>query len=101
MSLFRTSDDRTTVVFDPNTQNADYHVVGEDTFLTGWGKSRKGRSFAAWACNGDQVHDVEKWVNGRSDMENIRVLSGALKTKPDDHVHVYKVGPKHPSLRCD
>jgi hypothetical protein len=74
-------------------------VCGTDTFLSGWGGAKRGRSLAAWACRREHLEKVERWVRGRSDMKRVRVEVGKLPfTKSGDHLSVYVVEPGHPAL---
>ena len=98
-SRLQVSDDRTPVKFCSFAEYADYHVVGRDTCLSGWGLAEGGRSFAVWACTSAQVERVEAWVANRGDMVDVRIVKGTLTTKPDDHVSVYFVDDQHPALR--
>lgn len=90
-------------------------VIGTDKVLSGWGRARGGASIAAWACEPCHMHAVQKWVEGRTDMKRVRVVSevnwrkrrqdgGATfkrwRPRPHSykHCHVYVVTAGHPSL---
>ena len=96
MSSFTRSNPNCTLV-GPNTGH-DIFIGGIDTCMSGWGGAEGGRSFAIWACKYHESDRVMKWVESRGDIKKVCVIDGSLTTKANDHVHVYVVGPNHPSL---
>lgn len=66
-----------------------YAVAGTDKFLSGWGKARGGTSVAAWACTLEDLPYVEKWVEGRRDMNRVRTVTLRDWRPRAAHVHVY------------
>ena len=96
MSSFTRSNQNSTLV-GPNTGH-DHFIGGIDTCMSGWGGAEGGRSFAIWACRTGDADAVMEWVKSRGDIKKVRVIAGSLTTKPNDHIHVYVVGPNHPSL---
>lgn len=77
----------------------EWLVAGTDSFLSGWGKSANGKSYAAWACRYSDLEKVEAWVRERSDMKRVRVVKGSWRPKGRfGHAHVYVVNAGHPAL---
>lgn len=78
-------------------------IVGTDRFMSGWG-SAPGTSYAAWACEEGVAGIVENWVRNRRDQMRVRVVydSPQRRYRPrggdGDHLHIYVVGPNHPSI---
>jgi hypothetical protein len=80
-----------------------FAVVAEDIFLSGWGKCKGGKSLAAWvvdsSLNIDRVFD---WVQNRSDMEKVRIVSNIDNYTPADtvvHLSIYEAGDNHPAFK--
>lgn len=73
-------------------------VVGRDKFLSGWGLAKGGMSYAAWACEPQHEQRVLAWVEGRSDMKNVRVRETDYVPSGRGHFHIYVVRPGHASL---
>ena len=67
-----------TIVVDERTdgqrEKLPYLVVMTDRFLSGWGRARRGNSYAAWACSAEQVEDCMQWVQSRSDSLRVRLV---------------------------
>ena len=72
-------------------------ITATDKFLSGWGKAEGGLSKCAWACKGEDVDKVEKWVRSRSEMKYVNVVMGKWYPKAA-HVHIYVVNEGHPAL---
>lgn len=74
-------------------------VIGTDRFLSGWGRSAGGSSFAAWACTEADARRVESWVRNRSDMKCVRVVSakGYRPGRSCAHLTIYPVEDGHPA----
>jgi hypothetical protein len=82
-----TKDDRT----DEQKITHTFLVVGTDRFMSGWGWTKGGYSYAAWACKPKDVKEVFEWVKNRSDMSRVRVVS-SNNYKPSSrckHFHIY------------
>lgn len=87
-------DDRT----EAETRTHTVGIVGTDRFLSGWGRSGRGTSFAVWATTPEHAHAVERWVRERSDMSRVRVVDlRTYRPRNASHVHVYVVDPTHPA----
>jgi len=72
----------------------DCLVVGTDDGLSGWGLAEGGKSYAAWACTGEDLPAVEAWVRARGDMKRVRVVYGKYSPRGRaGHLHVYVAGP--------
>lgn len=93
-------------------------VVMTDKFLSGWGKAKKGPSYAAWACVHNDLDSVESWVRSRTDAQRVRIVrDGRVRMAAWDmcrpvtyeqmhyrpsgpgHCHIYVVKSGHASLR--
>ncbi len=75
-------------------------VVGTDRCLSGWGGAACGASFAAWACQEEDLQEVTEWVERRSDMSRVRVVidrPGMRYRASCAHLHIYVVGPDDPA----
>ncbi len=66
-----------------------YLVIGTDNFLSGWGGAKWGKSYAAWACSGEDVEAVLRWVEARKDMSRVRVVREPYRPKGCVHLHIY------------
>ena len=67
-------------------------VVMTDSFLSGWGAARGGRSLAAWACTPDEVEACEVAVRARSDAKRVRIVDNAgnhYLPRGAKHLHIY------------
>lgn len=73
----------------------NYLVTATDTFLSGWGDASCGLSKVAWACESKDVGNVLKWVEGRSDTRNVRVITGKWYPRNAVHVQIYVVHENH------
>ena len=88
-------DDRT----DAQRATHTYLVVGTDSFMSGWGGAAGGTSYAAWACTGRDLSRVRAWVEGRSDMRRVRVVSAdGGRPRGRGHAHIYVVDAGHPAV---
>lgn len=74
-------------------------IVGTDTFMSGWGKAKNGKSYAAWACLPEHKDRVFNWVESRSDMKRVREIYGEYRPGGAGHLHIYVVDEKHPSIK--
>ena len=75
-------------------------VVGRDKFMSGWGGARGGYSRAAWACAPDaDMCELEKWVEGRSEMIYVNKIDLRTYRAPrgTKHFHIYVCNRDHPS----
>ena len=63
-------DDRTPEQHETHTEL----VVALDTFMSGWGGACNGKSYCAWACHPYHTEAVLEWVQGRSEMRNVKVV---------------------------
>ena len=74
-------------------------VIATDSFMSGWGKARKGSSKVAWACKLEHVDAVMDWVESRDEMNHVNVVK-ADKWEPGKYAHlsVYVVNEGHSSL---
>jgi len=73
-------------------------VIGTDSFLSGWGQAKGGKSYAVWACKPEHERIVLNWVASRSDMKRVRVTVDPYRPKGLGHCHIYVVSPNHPSI---
>lgn len=79
-------------------------VVATDRFMGVWGRrcgkiGPNGRSIVAWACQPKHVHQVMRWVSSRGDMSRVRLQSGRVYARSQDHVHIHVADDKHVSIR--
>tara|TARA_R100001530_G_scaffold46328_1_gene34819 strand:- start:122 stop:673 length:552 start_codon:yes stop_codon:yes gene_type:complete len=67
-------------------------IVGTDTFMSGWGLAEGGASYAGWAFEDGQYAEVLAMMNGRSDMQRVRLVSldSYKPTAKHTHIYVYK-----------
>lgn len=89
-------DDRT----EEQRQTHTVGVVATDPGMSGWGGARGGLSYCVWACAPDvNAETVLAWVEGRSDMENARIVDLSTWGDPEDasHVHFYVCNRGHPA----
>lgn len=73
-------------------------IGGTDTFLSGWGKAKGGKSFAFWACTYDNADKVFQWVSNRSDIKKVRYVSSNYRPNAKGHCHIYVVTENHPAI---
>lgn len=73
-------------------------VVITDRFLSSWGRSKNGPSYAAWACTPGDLDQVESWVRSRTDTMRVRIVNGNYRPSGPGHCHIYVVEPGHASL---
>jgi hypothetical protein len=83
-----------------------YLIVGNDSFLSGWGEARGGTSVAAWACEGyEAAKKTLRWVKSRGDMKYVRETydspSRRYRARNAKHVHIYVVDDNHRALFCE
>lgn len=88
-------DDKT----DEQRETHKWLIVGTDSFMSGWGEARGGKSYAAWACRDEHRGEVLSWVEGRSDMKRVREVYGEYRPSGQGHCHIYVVEDGHPALR--
>ena len=81
-------DDRT----EAERQSHQEAIVGTDSFMSGWGEASSGASYAAWAFKDGEYAACQRWVNSRSDMTRIRVvtLDGYRPNAAHTHIYTYK-----------
>ena len=67
-------------------------VVGTDTFMSGWGLAEGGASYSGWAFEDGQYAEVLAMMNGRGDMQRVRLVSldSYKPTAKHTHIYVYK-----------
>jgi hypothetical protein len=74
--------------------------VGTDNFLSGWGKAKGGKSYAAWACEGyEAAKKAQEWVERRGDMKRVRQVYGDYRPSGTGHLRIYVVNEGHPATR--
>jgi len=68
-------------------------VVATDTFMSGWGSAKGGRSIVACPIVSDQdLHKVEQVFDRRPEFLRVRFVQGQTyrpKLGTHDHVHIY------------
>jgi hypothetical protein len=69
-------------------------VVGTDRFMSGWGKARGGKSYAAWACEPAKRNDCLCWVERRGDMQRVRETCDPYRPQGPGHLHIYVWGDR-------
>lgn len=67
-------------------------VVGTDRMLSGWGGAEGGMSYAGWAFKDGEYAECLSWVDGRSDMQRVRLvtLDGYHPNAAHTHIYVFK-----------
>jgi hypothetical protein len=82
-------DDRTAV----EVEQTLGFVVATDTFLSGWGDAKNGRSIVACPIVSDQdLHKVEEVFDRRPEFLRVRFVEGQTyrpKLGTHDHLHIY------------
>ena len=68
-------------------------VVGTDSFMSGWGGAEGGASFAGWAFQDGDLAGCMDWVDGRSDMQRVRVVTLNNYKPKAAHTHIYVYNP--------
>lgn len=65
-------------------------VMMTDSFMSGWGAATGGPSYAGWACQPDEVDEMESRIRGRSDAKRVRIVSGDYRPPGGlGHCHIY------------
>jgi len=65
-------------------------VVGTDKYLSGWGMTEGGPSYAGWACTAETVDDVQRRIMDRSDMKRVRIVNlNGYRPSGKGHCHIY------------
>jgi hypothetical protein len=66
-------------------------VVGTDSFMSGWGDAAAGASYAGWAFKDGDYGACLAWVDRRSDMRRVRVvtLEGYKPNAAHTHIYIY------------
>ena len=64
-------------------------VVGTDKILSGWGQARNGNSYAGWAFQDGEYAECLAWVEKRSDMKRIRIVTLDGYSPNAEHIHIY------------
>jgi len=89
---------------DRTADQRNTHTVGvvmRDRFMSGWGGATGGYSRAMWALDPAEcdIDKLERWVSHRGDANYVnRVLVNNYRpSRSTVHLHVYVVGPDHPS----
>jgi len=75
-----------------------YLICGTDSFMSGWGRAKNGVSYAVWACKPEHLSKVKRWVESRSEMKRVRLVTDPYKPKGKGHCHIYVVNDNHPSV---
>lgn len=57
-------------------------VIATDSFMSGWGEARGGRSYAAWACTERNYHYWFSKISARPEMKRVRLLYEEKPYKP-------------------
>ena len=67
-------------------------IVGTDKVLSGWGQARDGNSYAGWAFKDGDYGACLAWVESRSDMQRVRLvtLDGYRPNAEHTHIYVYR-----------
>ena len=67
-------------------------IVATDKVLSGWGQARNGKSYAGWAFKDDDYIAWLEWVESRSDMQRVRLvtLDGYRPNAEHTHIYVYR-----------
>jgi hypothetical protein len=77
-------------------------VIALDTYLSGWLGARYGKSYCAWACHPYHTEAVLQWVQGRSEMRNVKVVDSDHRPRGYNekrgHYHIYVVRENHPAV---
>lgn len=75
-------------------------ILMTDRFLSGWGQTNGGPSYAGWACTYEDADKVENWVRSRTDAMRVREVSGNYRPPNiTGHCHIYVVDQKHPARK--
>jgi hypothetical protein len=92
-------DDRTPEQHETHTEL----VIAHDTYMSGWGGAKYGKSYCAWACHPYHTEAVLQWVQNRSEMRNVKVVDSDHKPRGSNgkwgHYHIYVVGENHPAVK--
>lgn len=72
-------------------------IKADDSFMSGWGGAKGGKSVAAWACLPEHAEQVLNWVENRSDMSNVKVVDNSHYFDAK-HTHIYVVTDGHPAI---
>tara|TARA_R100001244_G_C5120822_1_gene123456 strand:+ start:414 stop:689 length:276 start_codon:yes stop_codon:yes gene_type:complete len=64
-------------------------VVGTDNFMSGWGQAASGKSYAGWAFEDGDYGACLAWVDRRSDMYRVRVVTLDGYRPNAEHTHIY------------
>jgi hypothetical protein len=66
-----------------------YYVNMHDTFLSGWGPARNGRSIYCVRCDTlEQAEAIERAAKERSEMRRVTIADKPRRARPGDHVAV-------------
>lgn len=72
-------------------------IMMTDRFLSGWGQTNGGPSYAGWACKPEDASEVESWVRSRSDAMRVRIVGGDYRSPSiTGHCHIYVCPPDGP-----
>ena len=64
-------------------------IVGTDSFMSGWGKTQGGHSYAVWACEPGNVAATLSRIENRGDMKRVRVVTLNGYRPRAAHTHIY------------
>ncbi len=64
-------------------------VIGTDSFMSGWGMASGGVSYAGWAFRDGDYSKALAWINSRSEMKRVRVVSLDDYRPRAAHTHIY------------
>lgn len=76
-------------------------IAATDSFMSGWGEARGGKSKVAWAYNPNEI-DRSKllcWVRKRSEMKDVNEVDLTTYRPKAAHFHIYVVEKNHPSQK--
>lgn len=79
-------------------QTHNWLITATDSFMSGWGLAKGGKSRCAWACRPEHAAQVEKWVLNRDEMKYVSATNKPWKPRNAAHVHIYVVESGHPAL---
>jgi|TARA_Y100000310_G_C20686245_1_gene819218 hypothetical protein len=67
-------------------------IVGADSFMSGWGQAAGGMSYAGWAFQDGEEAECLAMVDGRREMQRVRLvlLDGYRPQAKHTHIYVYK-----------
>lgn len=78
-----------------DVEKLNWVVCGKDSFMSGWGGAKGGRSFAAWACHDDNVDEILAQAESRGDITYITAKKmpanarDIRRLRGNDHLTIY------------